>query len=109
MFQVIRQWILDWAEREKEIEASRDLEWRLFAQKHNAAGKRPRCWYEGMPPDPLEKLELQDEEEVEPEYLQQALWKQGTEPGRRGAGSIVENKVSVSLEEKLNKAKGRLG
>ncbi len=34
-----------------EERASLDLEWRLFAQKHNLAGKRPLCSYEGMEKD----------------------------------------------------------
>jgi hypothetical protein len=43
-----------------EEKASLDLEWRTYAQKHNAAGKRPRCVYEGMENDldPDEKVEV---------------------------------------------------
>ncbi|KKK57696.1 hypothetical protein LCGC14_3051870, partial [marine sediment metagenome] len=41
-------WVLRKTEPWREEKASLDLEWRLYAQKHNAAGKRPLCWYPGM-------------------------------------------------------------
>ena len=67
----IKDWLLDLTEPWREERASLDLEWRVFAQRHNAAGKRPMCMYEGMEEDldPMEKVHLQDEEETEPNYL----------------------------------------
>jgi hypothetical protein len=44
-------WAVRTTEPWREILASLDLEWRTFAQKHNAAGHRPRCMYKGMEHD----------------------------------------------------------
>lgn len=60
---------MDWAKREEEIEASLDLEWRIFAQAHNAAGKRPRCMYKGMVLDDMDEMHLVNDGEVEANYL----------------------------------------
>ncbi|KKN92339.1 hypothetical protein LCGC14_0208300 [marine sediment metagenome] len=71
-FEQLKWWIVRKTEPWREEKASLDLEWRLFAQKHNAAGHRPLCMYEGMEKDildPLDKLELYDEHEVEPDCL----------------------------------------
>ncbi len=69
-------WAVRVTEPWREVFASLDLEWRIFAQRHNAAGKRPRCWYEGMPLDPMDKVELYDECEVDPDYLEVQAQKQ---------------------------------
>ena len=47
----IKEWLLRWLEPYREVRASELLAWRIFAQKHNAADKRPRCWYVGMEDD----------------------------------------------------------
>ena len=65
----IKNWLLRLTEPWREEQASLDLEWRTFAKKHNAAGKRPKCWYPGMEPDPMEKVALVDAREVDPNYL----------------------------------------
>jgi hypothetical protein len=44
----------------------------VFAQKHNA--KYPgdiQCAYKGMELDPLDKMYVQDDREVEPDYLRE--------------------------------------
>ncbi len=51
IFATFKRWVVKVTEPWREEEASRDLEWRTFAQKHNAAGHRPRCMYEGMERD----------------------------------------------------------
>jgi hypothetical protein len=60
----------------REEQASLDLEWRVFAQKHNAAGKRPKCYYTGMEADELDQTErvtLVDAKETDPNCLIDAL------------------------------------
>jgi hypothetical protein len=71
-------WLLWKLEPWYEERASLDLAWRVFARKHNAAGKRPICAYDGWEKDldPMDKLELYDEREVDPDYLEVALRKQ---------------------------------
>ena len=65
----IKDRLLRLTEPWREERASLDLEWKVFARKHNAAGKRPECWYPGMEPDPMEKVVLVDAREVDPNYL----------------------------------------
>lgn len=77
-FARFKWWAVRVTEPWREEQASLDLEWRLFAQKHNAAGKRPMCAYKGMEKDldPNEKVELYEfppgsdsEEPLDPDYL----------------------------------------
>ena len=72
-----QHWVLRKTEPWREERASLDLEWRIFAQKHNAAGKRPMCWYPGMELDPMEKVEMLDLDEppIDPDYLRNVLSK----------------------------------
>ena len=70
----IKNWLLRLTEPWREEQAALDLEWKVFAQKHNAAGKRPECWYPGMEEDgweldPMGKVVLVDAREVSPNYL----------------------------------------
>ena len=69
----MKNWLLRLTEPWREEQASLDLEWRIFAQKHNAAGKRPLCWYPGMKLDPLEKVEVYEfpdgDESADPDCL----------------------------------------
>jgi len=65
----LKYWLLRLTEPWREEQASLDLEWKVFAKKHNAPGKRPLCWYSGMEPDPMEKVVLVDAHEVNPNYL----------------------------------------
>ncbi len=88
MFLRIKAMILEWAGRELEIRASLDLEWRVFAQKHNAAGKRPLCYYPGMELDPMEKVTLWDEEETHPDCLIEA----------HRAAAVLEKKLAEEAE-----------
>ena len=55
-----REWAVRVTEPWREVHASLDLEWRIFAQKHNAAGHRPQCMYKGMEKDldPKEKANV---------------------------------------------------
>lgn len=69
MFWNFKHWILRVTEPWREERAALDLEWKVFAKKHNAAGHRPECWYSGMEPDPNEKVALVDAREVDPNYL----------------------------------------
>jgi hypothetical protein len=65
----IKNWLLRLTEPWREEQAALDLEWKVFAKKHNAAGHRPQCWHPGMEPDPMEKVALVDAREVDPNYL----------------------------------------
>ena len=69
MFWNFKHWLLRLTEPWLEERAALDLEWKVFAKKHNAAGKRPECWYPGMELDPMEKVALVDAHEVSPNYL----------------------------------------
>ncbi len=69
MFWRFKNWLLRLTEPWREEEAALDLEWEVFAKKHNAAGHRPECWSPGMKPDPMEKVALVDAHEVDPNYL----------------------------------------
>ena len=69
MFWNFKHWILRVTEPWREERAALDLEWKVFAKKHNAAGHRPECWYPGMELDPMEKVALVDAHEVSPNYL----------------------------------------
>jgi hypothetical protein len=65
-----KEWALSVTEPWREERASLMLEWRVFAQRHNA--KYPgdiQCVYKGMELDPMDKLCLQDDHEVDPDYL----------------------------------------
>ena len=84
----IKDLILDWTEPWREERASLDLEWRVFAKKHNAAGKRPEGWYPGMELDPMEKVTLWDEEETDPDCLIEA----------HKAAAALEKKVAEEAE-----------
>ena len=70
----IKNWLLRLTEPWREEQAALDLEWKVFARKYNAAGKRPECWYPGMEEDgreldPMGKVVLVDAREVSPNYL----------------------------------------
>ena len=54
----MKNWLLRLTEPWREEQAALDLEWEVFARKHNAAGKRPMCYYSGMELDPLEKVKV---------------------------------------------------
>ena len=69
MFWKMKNWLLRLTEPWREEQASLDLEWRLYAQKHNAAGKRPMYWYPDMDLDPMDKVHFVDAREVSPNYL----------------------------------------
>lgn len=77
MFWRLKNWIIDVTTPWHEERASLDLAWRIFAQKHNAAGKRPMCWYNGIGHDPIweldpmEKVKMMDLEDppLDPDYL----------------------------------------
>ncbi len=43
-----KEWLLRKLEPYREERASEMLAWRIFAQKHNAAGKMPQCAWQGM-------------------------------------------------------------
>ena len=58
-----KNWLIRITDVWREERASLDLEWRIFAQAHNAAGKRPMCWYPGM--DEEKGLELDPKGKVE--------------------------------------------
>jgi len=58
MFEKIKQWIIDWAVAEQEIRASKDLEWRIFCQRHNLVGWAPENYSKGMESDPMNKAAL---------------------------------------------------
>ena len=65
----LKYWLLRLTEPWREERASLELEWRIYAQKNNAAGHRPAFWYPGMKLDPMEKVHLADSNEVDPNYL----------------------------------------
>lgn len=71
LFIRFKWWLLWKLEPWYEERASLDLAWRVFAQKHNTAGKRPICAYDGWEKelDPLEKIEFYDMYETKPDYL----------------------------------------
>jgi hypothetical protein len=73
MRQLIKDWLVRLTEPWREEKAALDLEWRLYAQKMNAAGARPQFWYPGMELDPEDKVELQDECETDPNCLRDAI------------------------------------
>lgn len=92
-------WVLRKTEPWREEQAALDLEWRLFAQKHNAAGNRPMCMYEGMEKDlsPEGRVELYEfpfgpdskDDPLDPNLLHKALdhdKKQQREIKRKAAG-----------------------
>lgn len=45
-------------EPRREVLSALDLEWKLYAQKMNAAGARPQFWYNGMELNPQDKLAM---------------------------------------------------
>ena len=59
----IKDWLLRLTEPWREERAALDLEWRIYAQKHNVSGKRPPCWYPGMEEE--KGLELDPEGKVD--------------------------------------------
>lgn len=69
MFYKMKSRLLRLTEPWREERAALDLEWEVFAKKHNAAGKRPECWHPGMEPNLDEKVALVDAHEVDPNYL----------------------------------------
>ena len=46
-----KEWVVRVTEPWREEHASLDLAWRVFARKHNTAGKRPICAYDGWEKD----------------------------------------------------------
>ena len=76
-----KNWALSVTEPWREERAAHDLAWRIFAQAHNAAGKRPQCWYPGMEEekglelDPKGKVTMYEfppgsgQEPLDPDYL----------------------------------------
>ncbi len=60
IFATFKRWVVKVTEPWREEEASLDLEWRTFAQKHSVTWRRPRRMYEGMEEDldPDEKAEV---------------------------------------------------
>ncbi len=89
----LKWWIVWKLEPWYEERASLALEWRIFAQKHNAAGHRPQCAYRGMEKDfkPTDKLVLYEfpygpdskHEPIDPAYLQKAHWDAAKETDKR--------------------------
>ena len=66
----MKNWLLRLTEPWREEQASLDLEWEVFAKKHNAAGHRPEAWTSGsMELDPMEKVHFVDAHEVSPNFL----------------------------------------
>ena len=61
-----KEWALRMTEPWREERASLMLEWRIFAQAHNAAGKIPKCWYKGIELDPHDKAEVYEFPEGDP-------------------------------------------
>ncbi len=59
-FVQFKWWLLWKLEPWYEERASLDLAWRVFARKHNTAGKRPICAYDGWEKDldPDEKADV---------------------------------------------------
>ena len=53
----IKEWLLRWLEPYREERESHLAEWRVFAQKHNVAGKMPKCAWTGMDEDELDPEE----------------------------------------------------
>ena len=77
MYSPIKEWLLRKLEPYREERASELLAWRIFAQKHNAAGKMPQCAWQGMDEkgyelDPKEKVEMY-EFPLGPDSLDQPL------------------------------------
>jgi hypothetical protein len=78
LWQDFKRWALKVVEPWREEQASLDLVWRTFAQRHNAAGRRPRCMYEGMENDldPDEKATVYEfpggDEAAPPDCLNEA-------------------------------------
>jgi hypothetical protein len=63
-----KEWMLKITEPWREERASLMLEWRIFAQKHNA--KYPgdiQCAYKGMELDPMDKAEVYEFPDGDPE------------------------------------------
>ena len=63
MYSPFKEWLLRKLEPYREERASELLAWRIFAQKHNASGRRPLCAWEGMDEkgyelDPEEKVNM---------------------------------------------------
>lgn len=82
MVKRFKNWALRVTEPWREERAANDLAWRIFAQRHNAAGKRPLRWYPGMEEDgweldPKEKVEMYEfplgpdskDQPIDPDYL----------------------------------------
>lgn len=61
----IKEWLLRWLEPYREERAAHLEEWRIFAQKHNAAGKMPKCAWKGMDEMDEKGYELDPEGKVE--------------------------------------------
>jgi hypothetical protein len=84
-------WAVRATEAWREEHASLDLEWRVFAQKHNAAGHRPMCAYKGMADDPDRKLEMYEfpygpdskARPIPPDSLRRAAWDAAKETNKR--------------------------
>jgi hypothetical protein len=98
MRQRIKDWLLRLTEPWREEQASLDLEWRLYAQKMNAAGARPQYWYPGCELNPTDKLKMyefpygpdSEDDPIDPDSLKRQL--------------LDEAKAHT-----LNRAKDRLG
>ncbi len=84
-------WAVRATEAWREEHASLDLEWRVFAQRHNAAGKRPMCAYKGMENDPNRKLEMYEfpygpdsqHDPIDPDHLRKVQWAAAKERDKR--------------------------
>ena len=74
-----KMWALRVTEPWREEHASLDLEWRTFAQRHNAGGNRPYCAYDGWEDElyPEQKVELYEfpngDEGADPDCLRRAV------------------------------------
>lgn len=77
----IKDWLIRLTEPWREEGASLDLAWRIYAQKHNACGERPQCWYPGMDEEkglelnPMDKVCMYEfppgarQEPIDPDFL----------------------------------------
>jgi hypothetical protein len=97
------------------------LEWRVFAQKHNA--KYPgdiQCWYEGMKLDPMDKAEVYEfpggDPGADPDLLINEEHRVAARRPKHQATASAGNHSDIallaegdSMQDKLHKAKDRLG
>lgn len=58
MFESVKDWLLRKLEPRREVVSALDLEWRVYAQKMNAAGARPQFWYQGCDLNPADKVAM---------------------------------------------------